>query len=60
MWINVNGLNYIEEILKFGYYYGLYFLVMEDIFNIDYCLKVDEYEDYFFVVLKMFYFNKEE
>jgi len=59
-WINVNGLNHTEEISKLGQYYGLHPLVMEDILNTDHRPKVDEYEDYFFVVLKMLYFNKDE
>ncbi|MBW2938214.1 magnesium/cobalt transporter CorA [Aureisphaera sp. CAU 1614] len=59
-WINVNGLNHTEEISKLGHYYGLHPLVMEDILNTDHRPKVDEYEDYFFVVLKMLYFNKDE
>ncbi|MEZ4858234.1 MAG: magnesium/cobalt transporter CorA [Flavobacteriaceae bacterium] len=59
-WINVNGLNHTEEISKLGHYYGLHPLVMEDILNTDHRPKVDEYEDYFFIVLKMLYFNKDE
>ncbi|MEZ4779290.1 MAG: magnesium/cobalt transporter CorA [Flavobacteriaceae bacterium] len=59
-WINVNGLNLNEEIAKLGSFYGLHPLVMEDILNTEHRPKVDEYPEYFFVVLKMLYFNKEE
>jgi len=59
-WINVNGLNLIDEISKLGKFYELHPLVMEDILNTNHRPKVDEYEDYFFIVLKMLYFNKDE
>ena len=59
-WINVNGLNLTEEIAKLGNFYGLHPLVLEDILNTDHRPKVDEYPDYFFIILKMLYFNKEE
>lgn len=58
-WINVNGLNMIDEIGKLGQYYGLHPLAMEDVLNTDHRPKVDEYDDYLFVVLKMLYFNKD-
>lgn len=59
-WINVNGLNFSEEITKLGDYYDLHPLVMEDVLNTDHRPKVDEYGDYLFIVLKMLYFNKDE
>ncbi len=59
-WINVNGLNLSAEIEKLGAYYDLHPLVMEDVLNTDHRPKVDEYGDYFFIVLKMLYFNKDE
>lgn len=59
-WININGLNLTEEIAKLGDFYGLHPLVLEDILNTEHRPKVDEYPEYFFIVLKMLYFNKEE
>jgi len=58
-WINVNGLNQSNEISKLGNYFGLHPLVLEDILNTDHRPKVDEYENYLFIVLKMLYFNKD-
>lgn len=59
-WINVNGLNQSDEISKLGQYYDIHPLVMEDILNTEHRPKVDEYENYLFVILKMLYINKEE
>lgn len=57
-WININGLNYVTEIEKLGTHYELHPLVLEDIVNIAQRPKIDEYEDYIFVVLKMLYYDK--
>lgn len=59
-WINVNGLHYINEIESIGKQYGLHPLVLEDIVNTTQRPKIDEYDDYLFVVLKMLYYDKEE
>ena len=59
-WININGLNYTTEIAGIGDQYGLHPLVLEDIVNTSQRPKIDEYDDYIFVVLKMLYYNKNE
>ncbi|GGX15379.1 magnesium/cobalt transporter CorA [Aquimarina muelleri] len=59
-WINVNGLNHTEAIEKIGEHYDLHPLILEDIANTDQRPKIDEYEKYLFVVLKMLYFDKDE
>jgi magnesium transporter len=59
-WININGLNYINEIEKIGQQYGLHPLVLEDIVNTTQRPKIDEYENYLFIVLKMLYYDEEE
>lgn len=59
-WINFNGLNYVNEIEAIGNHYGLHPLVLEDIVNITQRPKIDEYENYIFVVLKMLYYDKDE
>lgn len=58
-WINVNGLNHIDEIEKLGKFYNLHPLIIEDISNTKQRPKIDEYEHYIFVVLKMLYFDFE-
>lgn len=59
-WINLNGLNHVGEIEKLGNHYGLHPLVLEDIVNISQRPKIDEYDDYLFVVLKMLYYDTNE
>jgi len=59
-WININGLNHITEIEKIGKHYNLHSLILEDIVNTSQRPKIDEYDDYIFVVLKMLYYNSEE
>ncbi|MCB4808399.1 magnesium/cobalt transporter CorA [Tamlana sp. 62-3] len=56
-WINVNGLNHVDTIEKIGEHYELHPLVLEDIVNTSQRPKIDEYDDYIFVVLKMLYYD---
>ena len=59
-WINLNGLNNISEIEKVGNHYNLHPLVLEDIVNTGQRPKIDEYDDYLFLVLKMMYYDNDE
>ena len=58
-WINVDGLSNTEEIEKLGKYYKLHPLIIEDIINTNQRPKIDEYQDYLFIVAKMLY-HKED
>jgi magnesium transporter len=58
-WININGLSNTEEIEKIGKYYGLHPLMLEDVVNTNQRPKIDEYQDYIFLVVKMLYFDKD-
>ena len=58
-WFNIDGLNNTEEIIKLGKYYELHPLIIEDIVNTNQRPKIDEYQDYFFIVAKMLYRNKD-
>lgn len=57
-WINVNGLNKAQDITKIGEYFGLHPLILEDIVNTNQRPKIDEYENYIFIVLKMLYHSE--
>ncbi len=59
-WININGLNHVSAIEKLGDYFNLHPLVLEDIVNISQRPKIDEYDDYIFLVLKMLYYDADE
>jgi magnesium transporter len=58
-WININGLNNTPEIEKLGKYYDLHPLILEDIVNTNQRPKVDEFQDYIFLVVKMLYYPKD-
>lgn len=58
-WINIDGLSNTAEIEKLGKYYDLHPLIMEDLVNTNQRPKIDEFQDYIFVVVKMLYFPKE-
>ena len=59
-WININGLSHIDEIEKIGTHYNLHPLVLEDIVSTTQRPKIDEYDDYIFVILKMLYYDTDE
>lgn len=59
-WINVDGLKHTDKIEEIGKQYNLHPLVLEDIVNTTQRPKIDEYDDYLFVVLKMLYYDEKE
>ncbi|MAM18616.1 MAG: magnesium/cobalt transporter CorA [Christiangramia sp.] len=59
-WFNIDGLNNVEEIEKLGEYYELHPLVMEDIVNTGQRPKIEEYQDYLFIVAQMLYYKDGE
>lgn len=59
-WINFNGLRHIKEIETIGKQYNLHPLVLEDIVHTGQRPKIDEYDDYTFIVLKMLYYDDNE
>lgn len=58
-WINIDGLHQVEILEKLGAGYGIHPLVLEDILT-DQRPKVEDYEDYVYIVLKMIYFNEKK
>jgi magnesium transporter len=59
-WINIDGVSKTEIIEKIGNNYGLHPLVSEDILNTGQRPKLEDYENYIYVVLKMLYQPKNE
>lgn len=59
-WINVNGLNNTTEIEQLGVHYGLHPLTLEDIVNTAHRPKLDEFDNYLFVILKMLHFKNDQ
>lgn len=59
-WININGLHETNILEKIGNHFGVHPLVLEDILNTNQRPKIDEFEDYIFVVLKMLTYNEQK
>ena len=56
-WVNIDGLHDIEVINKIGSHFDLHPLVLEDILNTEQRPKLDDMDEYLFVVAKMIYYN---
>ena len=52
-WINISGIHDLSVIEDLGTHFRLHPLVLEDLVNTDHRPKMDDYEDYLFLVLKM-------
>ena len=59
-WINIDGLHDIDIIAKIGNEFNLHPLIMEDILHTNQRPKMDDFESYLFVVLRILYYNKAE
>ncbi|MDP2897128.1 MAG: magnesium/cobalt transporter CorA [bacterium] len=57
-WMNVDGLHDLPVIEKIGECFGLHPLILESIVNTQQRPKVEDLQDYIFVVLKMLYLGK--
>jgi len=58
-WINIDGLHQMDFLEKLGSCYGIHPLVLEDILT-DQRPKIEDYDDYIFIVLKMLYYEDKE
>lgn len=58
-WINVDGLHDIEVIEKIGKHFDMHPLILEDIVNTQQRPKMEEFEKYIYIVLKMLYYDEE-
>jgi magnesium transporter len=59
-WINIDGIHQVEIIEKLGKHFDIHPLVLEDIANTEQRSKMEDFNDYIFLVLKMLYFEEEE
>lgn len=53
VWINVDSVHQTEVIKELGNAFGLHPLIQEDILNTDQRPKIEDFEDYVYIVLKM-------
>ena len=56
-WINVDGLHELDVIEKLGSCFDVHPLVLEDIVNTDQRPKMEDFEKYIFLVLKMLFID---
>ena len=59
-WINIDGIHEVEIIEKIGKHFGFHPLLLEDILNTEQRPKMEDHEDYIFIVVKMLYYDEEE
>ncbi|MFC1699888.1 magnesium/cobalt transporter CorA [Candidatus Omnitrophota bacterium] len=57
-WINIDGIHDVKIIEKIGSHFGFHPLMMEDIVNTGQRPKLEDFESYIFIVLKMLYFDE--
>jgi magnesium transporter len=56
-WINIDGLHQVELIEKIGTHFNIHPLTQEDIVNTDQRPKVEDFEEYVYLVFKMLRFD---
>ncbi|MBN1754745.1 magnesium/cobalt transporter CorA [bacterium] len=56
-WININGIHNPKLVEEVGSRIGLHSLLLEDIANTEQRPKMEDYQDYLFFILKMFYYD---
>jgi len=59
-WINIDGIHEVDTIEKIGKAFDLHPLIMEDILNTQQRPKLDEFEDYLFITLRMLIYDDTE
>jgi magnesium transporter len=57
-WINIDGLHEVELIEKIGTHFNIHPLTQEDIVNTGQRPKVENYEEYIYIVIKMLKFDE--
>ncbi len=58
-WINVTWVHNEKIIDEIGAHYGIHPLVLEDIANTTLRPKIEEYDNYLFIIIKIIYFSNE-
>lgn len=59
-WINLDGIHQLADIEKIGTHFKIHPLVLEDIMNTGQRPKLEIFDDYIFIVLKMLRYDEEE
>lgn len=59
-WIHVDGIHDVDTVERLGRHFDIHPLVLEDIVNTNQRPKMEDYEDYLFLILKMITYNEAE
>lgn len=59
-WINIDGVHNIEILEMIGKNFNIHPLTLEDILNTNQRPKVDEYPNYLYIVLRMFFLDEKD
>lgn len=59
-WINLDGIEDMEVIESLGMQFGVHFLTLEDIMDDEQRPKIDDYDKYLFIVMKMMYLEEDK
>jgi len=57
-WINIDGLHQVELLEQIGARFQIHPLVLEDVLNTEHRPKLEDYDAYLFLVLKMLFFDE--
>ena len=57
-WIDVHGLHDTDLLQKLGAHFGLHPLVLEDVVNVGQRPKLEQYDDYLYLVIKMLSYDE--
>lgn len=59
-WVKITGFRDIDLIKDVGAFFKLHPLLIEDVLNTDHRPKIDEFDDYIFIITKVMFHNKED
>lgn len=59
-WINIDGVHDVEILEKIGKQFDIHPLTLEDILNTNQRPKLDEYPNYLYIVLRMFFLDEKD
>lgn len=59
-WINIDGVHQVDIIENIGRHFELHPLILEDIMNTEQRPKMEDFERYIYIVLKMLYYDEKE
>ncbi|MBN2543633.1 magnesium/cobalt transporter CorA [bacterium] len=57
-WLNIDGLHQEDVIERAGVIFDFHSLLLEDVLNTDQRPKMEEYDNYIFIIIKMLYYDE--